>query len=114
YNVENFSANESETSEQKAQNIARAFVSDMNSPDIVGIVEVMDNNGQAEGPEDADASESYERLIEEISEQGGPDYEYANIDPEYNQDGGAPHGNIRVGFLYNSERVSLMSGEHGT
>ncbi|GGB39427.1 hypothetical protein GCM10011409_16190 [Lentibacillus populi] len=114
YNVENFSANESETSAQKATNIARAFVSDMNSPDIVGIVEVMDNNGQDQGPSDADASESYERLIAEIKAQGGPDYDYANIDPEYNQDGGAPNGNIRVGFLYNPERVSLMDGEHGT
>ncbi|WP_010531980.1 5'-nucleotidase C-terminal domain-containing protein [Lentibacillus jeotgali] len=114
YNVENFSANESETSPQKAENVARAFVSDMNSPDIVGVVEVMDNNGQDEGPQDADASASYERLIDEIESQGGPNYNYANINPEYNQDGGAPHGNIRVGFLYNPERVSLTNGEHGT
>ncbi|MBP1970496.1 2',3'-cyclic-nucleotide 2'-phosphodiesterase (5'-nucleotidase family)/predicted extracellular nuclease [Virgibacillus natechei] len=114
YNVENFSANESETSQQKAEDIARAFVSDMENPDIVGIVEVMDNNGQDQGPDDADASESYERLIDEIQNQGGVDYDYANIDPEYNQDGGAPHGNIRVGFLYNPERVSLTDGEHGT
>lgn len=114
YNVENFSANESETSQQKAENIARAFAADLQNPDIVGIVEVMDNNGQDQGPDDAEASASYERLIHEISDQGGPDYEYANIDPEYNQDGGAPHGNIRVGFLYNPERVSLMDGEHGT
>ncbi|GAB3796564.1 5'-nucleotidase C-terminal domain-containing protein [Virgibacillus kimchii] len=114
YNVENFSANESETSPQKAENIARAFVSDMDSPDIVGIVEVMDNNGQNEGPSDADASESYERLIEEIQNQGGPAYDYVNIDPEYNQDGGAPHGNIRVGYLYHPERVTLTEGEHGT
>ncbi|MBY7142793.1 5'-nucleotidase C-terminal domain-containing protein [Virgibacillus sp. NKC19-3] len=114
YNVENFSANESETSQQKAENIARAFVSDMENPDIVGIVEVMDNNGQEQGPDDADASESYKRLIDEIRKQGGPSYDYANIDPEYNQDGGAPNGNIRVGFLYNPDRVSLTDGEHGT
>ncbi|GGK01005.1 hypothetical protein GCM10007063_24100 [Lentibacillus kapialis] len=114
YNVENFSANERETSPQKAENIARAFVTGMDSPDIVGIVEVMDNNGQDKGPQDADASESYERLIAEIEDQGGPTYDYANIDPDYNEDGGAPHGNIRVGFLYNPDRVSLMSGEHGT
>ncbi|SFB11195.1 LPXTG-motif cell wall anchor domain-containing protein [Lentibacillus halodurans] len=114
YNVENFSANDRETSPQKAESIARAFVSDMNIPDIVGIVEVQDNNGQDEGPQDADASESYQRLIDEIKNQGGPDYDYANIDPAYNQDGGAPHGNIRVGFLYNPERVSLMDGDAGT
>ncbi len=114
YNVENFSANTSETPEQKAEDIARAFVNDMDNPDIVGIVEVMDNNGQNEGPNDADASASYERLIEEIRNQGGVNYDYANIDPEYNQDGGAPHGNIRVGYLFNPERVSLVEGEHGT
>ncbi|MFA1822613.1 5'-nucleotidase C-terminal domain-containing protein [Virgibacillus oceani] len=114
YNVENFSANTSETSAQKAGDIARAFVNDMENPDIVGIVEVMDNNGQTQGPDDADASESYERLIDEIRNQGGVDYDYVNIDPEYNQDGGAPHGNIRVGFLYNPDRVSLVDGEHGT
>src|SRR5699024_10504999 len=114
YNVENFSANTGETPPEKAENIARAFVEDMNGPDIIGIVEVMDNNGQDEGPEDADASESYARLISEIEEQGGPTYDYANIDPEYNQDGGAPHGNIRVGFLYNPDRVTMTDANHGT
>ncbi|WP_217588052.1 5'-nucleotidase C-terminal domain-containing protein [Lentibacillus saliphilus] len=114
YNVENFSANTSETSAKKAKDIARAFVQDMKNPDIIGVVEVMDNNGQDEGPNDADASESYERLISEIEAQGGPTYAYSNINPEYNQDGGAPHGNIRVGFLYNPERVSLTDGAHGT
>lgn len=115
YNVENFSANTSdrETPVQKAKDIARAFVEDMESPDIIGVVEVQDNNGQLEGPEDADASESYERLIRVIQEAGGPTYEYANIDPEYNADGGAPHGNIRVGFLYNPDRVSMIDAEHG-
>src|SRR5699024_3169354 len=68
YNVENFSANTSsnETPKEKAENIARAFVEDMESPDIVGVIEVQDNNGQDAGPEDADASESYTRLIDEI------------------------------------------------
>ncbi|WP_182199825.1 S-layer homology domain-containing protein [Paraliobacillus salinarum] len=114
YNVENFSNNTSQTSEQKAQNIARAFVEDMNSPDIIGVVEVQDNNGQDEGPDNADASESYQRLIEDIEGRGGPTYAYANINPEYNQDGGAPGGNIRVGYLYNPDRVSLTDAEHGT
>ncbi|MGM8212723.1 5'-nucleotidase C-terminal domain-containing protein [Virgibacillus sp. W0430] len=114
YNVENFSANVSETPAAKAKNIARAFVEDMNSPDIIGVVEVMDNNGRSAGPNDADASESYKRLISEIGEQGGPTYDYTNINPEYNKDGGAPDGNIRVGFLYNSDRVQLMEGIEGT
>lgn len=116
YNVENFSANTNanETPDAKAKNIARAFVDDMESPDIIGVIEVQDNNGQSQGPDDADASKSYERLIKEIKAKGGPEYDYANIDPEYNKDGGAPHGNIRVGFLYNPDRVSLTEAKHGT
>lgn len=115
YNVENFSANTSdgETPRQKAEHIARAFVQDMDSPDIVGVIEVQDNNGQVKGPYDADASASYERLIQDIEAAGGLSYDYVNIDPEYNADGGAPYGNIRVGFLYNPERVTLPEASAG-
>ena len=60
------------------------------------------------------ANQSYERLIAEIEKAGGVKYEYVNIDPVNNQDGGAPNANIRVGFLYNPERVSLTEGiAHG-
>ncbi|WP_085994248.1 chitobiase/beta-hexosaminidase C-terminal domain-containing protein [Oceanobacillus senegalensis] len=108
YNLENFSNNKSETSDDKAAKLARAFVKDMKSPDVIGVTEVQDNNGQDAG--DSAADESYERLIQAIVDAGGPRYEYANIDPEVNQDGGAPNANIRVGFLYNPERVSLTDG----
>ena len=37
-----------------------------------------------------------------------------NIDPVNNADGGAPNANIRVGFLYNPDRVKLTKGmPHG-
>lgn len=108
YNLENFSNNPSETSDDKAEKLARAFAIDMESPDIVGVTEVQDNNGQDTG--DSAANESYERLIREIVQAGGVEYEYVNIDPANNQDGGAPNSNIRVGFLYNPERVSLTEG----
>lgn len=105
YNLENFSNNTSETSEDKAQKLARAFAKDMQNPDIIGVTEVQDNNGQQVG--ESAANESYERLIAEIEKAGGVKYQYVNIDPVNNEDGGAPNANIRVGFLYNPERVSL-------
>ncbi len=108
YNLENFSNNTKETSDDKARKLARAFVQDMKSPDIIGVTEVQDNNGQSAG--DAAANESYERLIQAIVAAGGPEYQYLNIDPVNNQDGGAPNANIRVGFLYSPERVSLPEG----
>lgn len=108
YNLENFSNNRTETPNAKAQKLARAFVNDMQSPDIIGVTEVQDNNGSSSG--NSAANESYERLIQAIVDAGGPRYSYLNIDPINNADGGAPNANIRVGFLYNPQRVSLPEG----
>ncbi|MEK4627759.1 chitobiase/beta-hexosaminidase C-terminal domain-containing protein [Solibacillus sp. FSL R7-0682] len=108
YNLENFSNNKTETTNDKARKLARAIAVDMQSPDIVGVTEVQDNNGQTAG--NSAANESYERLIQAIVDAGGPRYSYLNIDPINNADGGAPNANIRVGFLYNPQRVSLPDG----
>ncbi|WP_404466741.1 DUF6359 domain-containing protein [Planococcus rifietoensis] len=113
YNVENFSADPNHTSDEKAQRIAESFVNDLNSPDIIAMVEVQDSDGPIDSG-NPDASESYERLIEDIQAAGGPEYAWTDIAPEYNQDGGQPGGNIRVGFLYNPDRVDLSEGEKGT
>ena len=112
YNLENFSNNSKTTSADKAQKLARAFAVDMQSPDIIGVTEVQDNTGpDAGGPE---ANQSYERLIAAIELAGGVKYEFVNIDPVNNADGGQPNANIRVGFLYNPARVKLTAGNaHG-
>ncbi|KAB2332575.1 endonuclease [Bacillus mesophilum] len=109
YNLENFSNNRSSSSDDKARKLARAIGTDMETPDIVGVTEVQDNNGQSAG--NSAANESYERLIAAIEAESGVTYEYANIDPVNNQDGGAPDANIRVGFLYNPERVQMKEGK---
>ena len=113
YNVENFSADPSHTTNEKAQRIAESFVNDLNSPDVISMIEVQDSDGPiASG--NSDATASYERLIADIQAAGGPTYAWTDIAPEYNQDGGQPGGNIRVGFLYNPERVTLAEGTKGT
>jgi hypothetical protein len=43
-------------------------------------------------------------LISAIGAAGGPHYGYRQIDPQDDQDGGAPGGNIRVGFLFRTDR----------
>lgn len=108
YNLENFSNNKSSTSDEKAKKLARAIANDMQSPDIVGVTEVQDNNGEMVG--DSKADQSYHRLIAAIKAAGGVEYKFVNIDPVNNSDGGAPNANIRVGFLYNPDRVSLTEG----
>src|SRR5690606_27403498 len=113
YNIENFSNNTDNTSDEKAAKIASTFVNNMKSPDIITLVEVQDNDGQTDSG-NADASESYVRLINEIKVAGGPQYDWIDVTPINNTSGGAPGGNIRVGYLYNPARVSLVEGAKGT
>ena len=51
-----------------------------------------------------DASTTWSMLIAAIQAAGGPTYQYRQIDPVDNQDGGAPGGNIRQGFLFRTDR----------
>ena len=110
YNVENFSPS---VSAEKTTKLAKAIAENLNQPDIIGLTEVQDNDG-ASNSGNTDASESYQVLIERIKELGGPAYAYTDIAPNNNEDGGAPGANIRVGFLYNPERVSLVDAPKGT
>ncbi|MCM3668115.1 5'-nucleotidase C-terminal domain-containing protein [Mesobacillus maritimus] len=108
YNMENYHAGETE----KTEKISKSIVNNLNSPDILGLVEVQDNDGPTDSGT-TDASQSYETLIEAIKANGGPTYEWTDIAPENKVDGGQPGGNIRVGFLYNPERVTLAEAEKG-
>ena len=65
--------------------------------------EIQDNNG-ATDDQVTDASQTYQLLIDSIRDNGGPVYDFRDIPPERNQDGGEPGGNIRVGFLFRTDR----------
>ena len=45
-----------------------------------------------------------DRLVAAIQAAGGPTYAYRQINPVAHQDGGEPGGNIRVGFLFRTDR----------
>jgi LPXTG-motif cell wall-anchored protein len=113
YNMENFSNNKSNTPDEKVARIAKTFVENMKIPDIITLVEVQDNDGERNAG-NTDASESYNRLIGAIKVAGGPSYKWTDVAPENNTNGGAPGGNIRVGYLYNPERVTFVEGTKGT
>ncbi|ODA17085.1 endonuclease [Geobacillus thermoleovorans] len=109
YNIENFSAR---SSDEKANQLADDLVYRLKSPDIIGLMEVQDNDGETDSGA-TNADQTMARLIQKVKERGGPDYVYIDVAPQNNQDGGAPGGNIRVGFLYNRDRVSLVDGRQG-
>jgi predicted extracellular nuclease len=83
--------------------LADIFVDNLRSPDIVSVEEVQDNSG-ATNDGVTDASITWSKLIAAIQAAGGPLYQYRQIDPVNNADGGQPGGNIRVGFLFRTDR----------
>ena len=113
YNVLNLDPNDQDGTDDIANGqfnkLAENVVSALNSPDIIGLQEIQDNNGSWNDGT-TDASLTYQTLIDAIYTAGGPHYQYADIAPDNNQDGGQPGGNIRVGFLYNPERVEFLAG----
>ena len=115
YNIENFSANNKghdETPEEKVDKIANSFIKEVHSPDIITLIEVQDNNG---GVNDGtvEGVKSGEKLAQRIKSLGGPDYKYTEIAPVDGKDGGKPGANIRVAYLYNPKRVTLIGKEKG-
>lgn len=109
YNIENFST---QTSDSKVQKIAESMIKNLKQPDIIGVTEMQDNDGETDSGT-VDAMASAKKLTDKIIELGGPNYQYIDVAPEDKKDGGAPGGNIRVGFLYNPDRVTLTPGTPG-
>jgi uncharacterized protein len=92
---------------------ADLIVNHLRSPDVLAIEEIQDNNG-AVNDAVTDASVTWNKLIAAIQAAGGPVYQYRQIDPVDDRDGGEPGGNIRVGFLFRTDRgVSFIDRPGG-
>ena len=79
------------------------IVNNLAAPDIVGLEEIQDNDG-ATNDSVVDANVTLDRLVAAIAAAGGPAYSYRQINPVDDQDGGQPGGNIRVGFIFRTDR----------
>ncbi|MDM9581084.1 endonuclease [Nostoc sp. GT001] len=90
--------------------LANQIVTNLEAPDIIALQEVQDNDG-AELSSVVDATLTANTLISSIQSVGGPAYKYREIPPQNGLDGGQPGGNIRVGFLFNPQRVKLQKLE---
>ncbi|MCT9080500.1 endonuclease/exonuclease/phosphatase family protein [Streptomyces fulvoviolaceus] len=107
YNVENLDPSDATFEEH-----ASAIVHNLQSPDIVSLEEIQDNNGATNDGTTA-ADQTVQKLIDAIVAAGGPTYDWRSIDPADNTDGGEPGGNIRQVFLFNPERVSFTDRAGG-
>jgi predicted extracellular nuclease len=108
FNVQNLDPGDGKT---RFEDYAKLIVNNLQSPDILSLDEVQDNNGSIDDLI-TDASQTYRMLINAIKGVGGPTYDYRDIPPEVNQDGGEPGGNIRVGFLFRTDR-GIQFIDHG-
>ncbi|MFF4797726.1 endonuclease/exonuclease/phosphatase family protein [Streptomyces sp. NPDC001351] len=107
YNVENL-----DPSDKTFDAHAAAIVNNLQSPDIVSLEEIQDNNGATDDGT-VDASQTVNKLIDAIVAAGGPKYDWRSINPVNDQDGGEPGGNIRQVLLFNPERVSFVDRAGG-
>jgi len=99
YNVENLDPTDAAAFAEHADLI----VNHLRSPDLIAIEEIQDNDG-ATNSGTTDASVTWNMLVAAIQAAGGPTYAFRQIDPVDGEDGGQPGGNIRVGFLFRTDR----------
>ncbi|MCU1503592.1 MAG: Endonuclease/exonuclease/phosphatase, partial [Ilumatobacteraceae bacterium] len=109
YNVENLAPGDPTT---KYERLAKGLIQNLATPDIVTVEEIQDNTGAADDGVVA-ADLTLQQLTDAIVAAGGPRYEWSQIDPVNDADGGQPGGNIRVVFLYNPARVTFVARPGG-
>ncbi|HEX6499194.1 MAG TPA: lamin tail domain-containing protein [Micromonosporaceae bacterium] len=100
YNVENLDPGDPQA---KFDRLATNLVHNLSAPDIVAVEEIQDNDGPTDDGVVA-ADVTWHKLIDAIRRAGGPGYDFRSVDPSNDTDGGEPGGNIRVGFLFRTDR----------
>jgi predicted extracellular nuclease len=89
--------------QSKFDGLASLIVNNLRSPDVLAGEEVQDNNGATDNGI-VDATQTLQRLVDAIVAAGGPTYQWREIDPVNDQDGGEPGGNIRQVIMFRTDR----------
>lgn len=109
YNIKNLSSIKND--KNRLQETGRMINVNMSCPDVIGLVEIQDNNGE-DFDGTSEATKTLDALISYIpKDEVGPcadiDYEAININPLSHREGGVPGANIRVAFIYNKKRLGF-------
>ena len=111
FNVENLAPTDPQT---KFDTLAQYAVHNLQAPDILALEEIQDNSGATDDGVVA-ADQTIGKLTAAITAAGGPAYQSRSIDPVNDADGGQPGGNIRVVFLFRTDRgLSFVDRPGGT
>jgi endonuclease/exonuclease/phosphatase family metal-dependent hydrolase len=100
FNVENLAPSDAQS---KFDRLASLIVHNLQAPDLISVEEVQDNSGATDNGVVA-ADQTLSKLVAAIQSAGGPSYQWREIDPVDDQDGGQPGGNIRQVFLFRTDR----------
>lgn len=106
YNVLNLSATASDSVQRRL--LASQIVAALRSPDIIALQEIQDESGEADDGTTS-ARGTLTALADAIAAAGVARYDFFDVAPTDGRPGGAPGGNIRNAFLYNPDRVQLLS-----
>ncbi|GLA06244.1 hypothetical protein AnigIFM60653_006770 [Aspergillus niger] len=108
YNVDNFSP-QSSTMSGIGEHIAKY----LNSPTVLFLQEIQDNSGATDDGV-VSANETLSKLASAVKEHGGVAYNYTDIDPENDTNGGERGGNIRPAYLFDPSVVRLRNYNPGS
>ncbi|KAI3582374.1 Endonuclease/exonuclease/phosphatase [Fusarium oxysporum f. sp. albedinis] len=92
--------------------VVKQIVEKLRTPDLLFLQEVQDNSG-ATNDGVVSANQTLAALADGIEESSGVVYEWAEVEPDNNEDGGQPGGNIRQAYLYRPDRVELVKPNQG-
>lgn len=114
FNVRNlaplgFNGGDGVTTQTTLNNLAAAIGTNLKTPDIIGLQELQDFNGQSTTG-GSDALLTMTQLIDTIFTVTGVRYYGILSDPVDDSEGGVSGGNIQVAFLYQADSVTPTAG----
>ena len=95
-----------DASHERLARLGKIIANELQGPAILAVQEVKALSTDARQSVPADAA--YQSVIRAIMEAGGPTYDFREVPPLANQEGGHPSFNIRIGFLFDPHRVEFV------
>ena len=90
--------------------VANEIISRLNSPDVIALQNIQDNNGPTNDAVTS-AALTLQMIVDAVSAAGGPSYAFLD-NPFIGDDtsSGEPGGNIRTAYLFRTDHVSFVAG----
>ena len=108
YNIENFAPSNS-----RIPLVVENIATYLGTPSIVFLQEIQDDSGATNNGV-VDANLTLSGLTQALQARTGIPYDFVDVDPVNNADGGQPGGNIRNAYLFNPKEVRLYKPNPGS